>query len=549
MKKIFFICITILMLYGGSYTSVHQYVVPKGLLNEITNHETLEKERYGNAIPFSLSDNAKKMKDGKWCGNNFYHRYKIFIPSNKYCSSTIGVAIHPNSVVYVLMHFIPQNRVSQIAEIDWTKNKFLYEATQEDFTKFFQSNLSFVAVITNIRSLYISTWNWKKYFSSGWLYLQFIGASDIEEMSQFKTTSYNIRLSFAYEGLTEDKVKEFIKNTIWDKKTNDPIDGFKEIKEKVLYCSEYGKIEPIYGIQNGEDNQSSMISSSQSSSNQSFSSQSNSNLNMSQDSRNRCKEGEIKEGNNCVEKYKNNKQNSNKNQSSMISSSQSSSNQSFSSQSSSNLNMSQNSRNRCKEGEIKEGNNCVEKYNKQNSNKNQSSMISSSSSSSAFPTTNLNMSQNSSQSSSNQSFSSQSSSNLNMSQNSRNRCKEGEIKEGNNCVESGKVKNKGQNNNKNENNGSSRNDNNKTQLIEKIKKETIKEIINKRLKIKAYWVFYGKDNSKEPLKWLLIAGDKIAKLNSKIDWIDLNASIFEKQLDEHNLTIILKLKESSKGKE
>ena len=337
MKKIFIICISILMLYGGSYTSIHQRVVPKGLLNEINNSEILEKGGYGNAIKFSLSDNAKKMKDGKWCGNSFYHRYKIFVPSNKYCSSTIGVAIHPNSVVYVLMHFIPQDKVFQIAEIDWTKNKFLYEATPEDFAKFFHSDLSFVAVITNIRTMYISTW--KKNFSSGWLYLQFVGASDIEEISQFKTTSYNIRLSFAYEELTEDKVKEFIKNTIWNKQNGDPIDGFKEIKEKVLYCSEYGKIEPIYGIQNEEDVQNSMIPSSQSSSNQSFSSQSSSSTSMSQSSRDnkkqngnkseksdssnqsssKCKEGEIKDGASCVipgetEKKSHNKQNDNNNE-------------------------------------------------------------------------------------------------------------------------------------------------------------------------------------------------------------------------------------------
>lgn len=147
----------------------------------------------------------------------------------------------------MLMHFVPQSKVSEIKEIDWTNSKFYRYKNREDIKNFFQGKLTLVKRVVDVGYVYFDELG---DYPAGWLYVQFIGASNIET-SQYKRESYNVIFSFEYRKFTEEGIQQLIGNTIWDIETNDPVDGFEEIMERIPYCRDYGAVETIEGIKDG----------------------------------------------------------------------------------------------------------------------------------------------------------------------------------------------------------------------------------------------------------------------------------------------------------
>ena len=250
MKKIISMFTFIIGLYGGSYTSVHQLIDPKGLLEELTNEKSLDKGIYGNKIDFRLTENAIFIDEKRetWCGNTFDSRYKIYIPGKKYIPVTrIVVGVYPNSTIYMLMHFVPQKQEGVIGEINWLNYKFYRYKTKQDIKNFFDGKLTFVKRVVDVGYIYFDELG---DYPSGWLYVQFIGATNIET-SQYKRDSYNVIFAFEYRKFTKSGVEQFIRDTEWDIATHNPVEGFDEIIERMPYCRDYGAVDVIKGKQTG----------------------------------------------------------------------------------------------------------------------------------------------------------------------------------------------------------------------------------------------------------------------------------------------------------
>ena len=248
MKKIVFLLSSMVMLYASSYVSIHQLVEPKGLLKELSSEKALKKGVYGNKIQFTLKENVSILENKKLCGNFFEHRYKLYIPAREDIPVTrIVTGVFPNSTIYMLLHFMPDEKALEIEDINWTNSKFFRYKKKEDLKKFFNGELTFIKRVVDVGFIYFDELG---DYPSGWLYIQFIGASNVE-VAQYKRSSYNVIFSFEYRKFTKDQVQQMIAHTSWNVDTYDPIDGFEEKKEIKPYCKKYGAEEFIRGIRDG----------------------------------------------------------------------------------------------------------------------------------------------------------------------------------------------------------------------------------------------------------------------------------------------------------
>ena len=228
-------------LVAGGYPSFHQQVSnTKGLLSQIKKLMNSSNGLLEQSIYLTIHDDAKQFNN-TWCGNNF-QRVKIYIPAGLKKISVIAVA-RPNSSFYILKQFIPSNE-KIIKNINWLQ---------------VDNNTLLTPMLTDVVNVgTIFTWKpgYEKYykdidkFEGGWLYLQIIQASNFvySQFGHINSPSLQVAVKYYYDPQYQNELMNWLKNTKFDPKTGDPIDGFSSITEEVRYCSDFGKKEYIYGI-------------------------------------------------------------------------------------------------------------------------------------------------------------------------------------------------------------------------------------------------------------------------------------------------------------
>ncbi|MRJ03119.1 MAG: hypothetical protein C6I05_06690, partial [Epsilonproteobacteria bacterium] len=240
------------LLVAGEYISFHQIERSGGLKSELEDPIFKSYNQIPLYIKFSLADDAKVLDEsdplGTWCGKKF-NRYKIYIPAGLN-HVNIYTASKPNSTYFALAQFIPDS--GGVKEIDWTKvdpSISIYD--REVFT----GESPYLVEIHNVASIF-DMWesdqerlNFK--FESGWLYVQFIQASQISYSQFGHIDSPTINLTVEYfKGENNESFQRWFQNTKF-KPDGDPVEPFDRIVERQRYCLDWGKEEYIYGDQGG----------------------------------------------------------------------------------------------------------------------------------------------------------------------------------------------------------------------------------------------------------------------------------------------------------
>jgi len=308
MKKLLLLISFAIFSLAETYFSIHQipdiYYHKVGFKNQIMNPELYKSPLlYKNYLlinkTFLLNPNQElhPVEDQnatflrkEWCGDK-WQRARVYLPSGLK-NFTFGLYVIPNATIVGILTFIPDG--DPHPSLDMTKVKYIEEFNynKDAFYRYFlEGNHPIYWPIGNVGNFLDFDYLKDKSIlskKSGWIYLDFIQASEVEYSWGGHRNSPKVTLSVQYY-LKDDRseLEEWFKKTKFDQ-YGDPVEDFSEITETIKSCSEANQKVTIFG--NGEgsylalDEESTFSTTSQSNS-QSTAQSSNSNISSSKSSK------------------------------------------------------------------------------------------------------------------------------------------------------------------------------------------------------------------------------------------------------------------------
>ena len=241
------------ILHAEYYPSYHQLAPTKGLVNELKNFLIKGWTYYNESIRFTVRGEAQKHGTDSWCGDTF-NRLKVYAPRG-IKKVYITMTPIPNSSYFVLAKFIPANKfLPPNYTIDWTD---AVDTRNTDNTDYFDDR-PFIIHARHGGILF----EWPRYrdtldpqtlenFPGGWLYLQIIQASLFvnSQFGHIDNPTMGFAVKYYYDQTYQNSLTKWLKETKFDPRTRDPIDGFSSIEEKSRQCGNFGSKSFIQGIQ------------------------------------------------------------------------------------------------------------------------------------------------------------------------------------------------------------------------------------------------------------------------------------------------------------